>query len=100
MRTRKGRKKQHASPSASSAAAAAESIPSVMAVSTLDIVNVTASDAGIYTCAPANAKNHSVVVHVVKGKRRLFCPQVAGLNRTASCSGWLGTSCLVNYLLF
>ena len=40
----------------------------VMAVSALDILNVTAADAGIYTCAPSNARNHSVVVHVVKGK--------------------------------
>ena len=40
-----------------------------MAVSTLEIVNVTAADAGIYTCAPSNARNHSVVVHVVKGKK-------------------------------
>ena len=47
----------------------ADSIPAVMAVSTLDIVNVTAADAGIYTCAPSNARNHSVVVHVVKGKK-------------------------------
>ena len=55
-----------------------------MAVSTLDIVNVTTADAGIYTCAPSNALNHSVVVHVVKGKgerkkermkerKKLFC---------------------------
>ena len=49
----------------------------VMAVSALDILNVTAADAGIYTCAPSNARNHSVVVHVVKGKgeewKKLFC---------------------------
>lgn len=37
-------------------------------VSSLDIFNVLASDAGSYTCAPSNARNHSVVVHVVKGE--------------------------------
>ena len=39
-----------------------------MLVSTMDIFDVRLSDAGIYTCAPSNARNHSVIVHVVKGK--------------------------------
>lgn len=37
-------------------------------VSTLDIFDVRQTDGGVYTCAPSNAKNHSVIVHVVKGK--------------------------------
>ena len=37
-------------------------------VSTLDIFDVHQTDGGVYTCAPSNAKNHSVIVHVVKGK--------------------------------
>lgn len=42
-------------------------------VSTLDIVNVTAKDdGGVYTCAPSNARNHSVVVHVVQGKITVY----------------------------
>ena len=36
-------------------------------VSTLDIFDVSQTDGGVYTCAPSNAKNHSVMVHVVKG---------------------------------
>lgn len=36
-------------------------------VSTLDIFDVRQTDGGVYTCAPSNAKNHSVIVHVVKG---------------------------------
>ena len=39
----------------------------VLLASTLDIYNVLPSDAGTYTCDPSNAKNYSVVVHVVKG---------------------------------
>ena len=39
-----------------------------MLVSTLDIFDVRETDAGNYTCAPSNAKNHSVIVHVVKGE--------------------------------
>eukprot|EP00094_Tigriopus_californicus_P008358 TCALIF_08053-PA protein Name:"Protein of unknown function" AED:0.33 eAED:0.38 QI:0/0/0/0.5/1/1/2/0/174 len=38
-------------------------------VSKLEVSNVTLGDAGAYTCAPSNARNHSVVVHVVKGMR-------------------------------
>ena len=41
-------------------------------VSTLDIFDVRQSDKGVYTCAPSNAKNHSVIVHVVKGKYTLM----------------------------
>lgn len=37
-------------------------------VSKLEVSNVTLGDAGAYTCAPSNARNHSVVVHVVKGR--------------------------------
>lgn len=37
-------------------------------VSTLEIFDVRMTDGGVYTCAPSNAKNHSVIVHVVKGK--------------------------------
>ncbi|XP_059081391.1 uncharacterized protein LOC131879162 [Tigriopus californicus] len=37
-------------------------------VSKLEVSNVTLGDAGAYTCAPSNARNHSVVVHVVKGE--------------------------------
>ena len=37
-------------------------------VSTLDIFDVRQTDGGVYTCTPSNAKNHSVIVHVVKGK--------------------------------
>jgi hypothetical protein len=47
------------------AAATATALP---VVSTLDVLNVTLADAGIYTCSPSNAKNYSVVVHVVKGE--------------------------------
>ena len=36
-------------------------------VSALEVSNVTSADAGEYMCAPSNAKNYSVVVHVVKG---------------------------------
>ena len=38
-------------------------------VSSLYIDTVTPKDAGTYTCAPSNARNHSVVVHVIKGKK-------------------------------
>ena len=37
-------------------------------VSSLYIDTVKPEDAGKYTCAPSNARNHSVVVHVIKGK--------------------------------
>ena len=37
-------------------------------VSTLRIDTVRPKDAGTYTCAPSNARNHSVVVHVIKGQ--------------------------------
>lgn len=37
-------------------------------VSTLQIENVRPKDAGTYTCSPSNARNHSVVVHVIKGE--------------------------------
>ena len=36
-------------------------------VSSLYIDTVKPEDAGKYTCAPSNARNHSVVVHVIKG---------------------------------
>ena len=38
-------------------------------VSGLHIVTVRPKDAGTYTCAPSNARNYSVVVHVIKGKK-------------------------------
>jgi len=41
-------------------------------VSTLDIFDVSQTDGGVYTCAPSNAKNHSVMVHVVKGMIHFF----------------------------
>ena len=66
-RRRKGGRRRHKL-SSSSVAAAAPIIVGAMAVSTLDVANATAADAGIYTCAPSNARNHSVVVHVVRGK--------------------------------
>ena len=44
-------------------------------VSSIEIKNVTsAEDAGVYTCAPSNAKNYSIVVHVVQGQYRLNDP--------------------------
>ena len=67
-RRRKGGKRRQKSSSYSLAVAAADPIVGAMAVSTLDVANATAADAGIYTCAPSNARNHSVVVHVVRGK--------------------------------
>ena len=45
----------------------------VLLASQLDIYNVLPSDAGTYTCDPSNAKNYSVVVHVVKGKCMQQC---------------------------
>ena len=66
-RRRKGGRRRQKS-SSSSSVAAADPIVGAMAVSTLDVANATAADAGIYTCAPSNARNHSVVVHVVRGK--------------------------------
>ena len=36
-------------------------------VSSLHIKTVRPKDAGIYTCAPSNARNYTVVVHVIKG---------------------------------
>ena len=36
-------------------------------VSSLYIDTVKPENAGTYTCAPSNARNHSVVVHVIKG---------------------------------
>ena len=36
-------------------------------VSSLLIQTVKPRDAGTYTCAPSNARNYSVVVHVIKG---------------------------------
>ena len=65
-RRRKGGKRRQKS--SSSSLAVADPIVGAMAVSTLDVANATAADAGIYTCAPSNARNHSVVVHVVRGK--------------------------------
>ena len=67
-RRKGGRRRQKSSSSSSVAVAAADPIVGAMAVSTLDVANATAADAGIYTCAPSNARNHSVVVHVVRGK--------------------------------
>ena len=43
-------------------------VPRKMLVSTLRIDTVRPKDAGTYTCAPSNARNHSVVVHVIKGQ--------------------------------
>jgi len=43
-------------------------VPERILVSTLRIDTVRPKDAGIYTCAPSNARNHSVVVHVIKGE--------------------------------
>lgn len=40
-------------------------------VSSLHIGNVSPRDAGTYTCSPSNARNHSVVVHVIKGRFNL-----------------------------
>ena len=40
-------------------------------VSSLHIKTVRPKDAGIYTCAPSNARNYTVVVHVIKGKHCL-----------------------------
>ena len=40
----------------------------VLPVSVLEINHVLSGDAGNYTCAPSNAKNHTIQVHVVKGK--------------------------------
>ena len=46
-------------------------------VSSLYIDTVKPEDAGKYTCAPSNARNHSVVVHVIKGKNiNTVFPQV------------------------
>ena len=45
-------------------------------VSTLDIFDVSQTDGGVYTCAPSNAKNHSVMVHVVKGMIQFFFKRV------------------------
>jgi hypothetical protein len=45
-------------------------------VSMLEIQTVMPDDAGVYTCAPSNARNHSVVVHVIQGsidRNILFC---------------------------
>ena len=36
-------------------------------ISSLHIKTVRPKDAGTYTCAPSNARNYSVVVHVIKG---------------------------------
>ena len=36
-------------------------------VSMLEIQMVMPDDAGTYTCAPSNARNHSAVVHVIQG---------------------------------
>ena len=47
-------------------------------VSTLDIFDVRQTDGGVYTCTPSNAKNHSVIVHVVKGNFHLFVCSMAG----------------------
>ena len=38
-------------------------------VSGLYIETVRPKDAGTYTCAPSNARNYSVVIHVIKGKK-------------------------------
>ena len=38
-----------------------------LVVSILEISTVMPDDAGTYTCAPSNARNHSVVVHVIQG---------------------------------
>jgi len=38
-----------------------------LVVSMLEISTVMPDDAGTYTCAPSNARNHSVVVHVIQG---------------------------------
>ena len=43
-------------------------VPERILVSTLRIDTVRPKDAGTYTCAPSNARNHSVVVHVIKGQ--------------------------------
>ena len=43
-------------------------VPEKILVSTLRIDTVRPKDAGTYTCAPSNARNHSVVVHVIKGQ--------------------------------
>jgi hypothetical protein len=37
-------------------------------VSMLEIQMVMPDDAGSYTCAPSNARNHSAVVHVIQGE--------------------------------
>lgn len=39
-------------------------------VSMLEIQMVMPDDAGAYTCAPSNARNHSAVVHVIQGEAR------------------------------
>jgi len=46
-------------------------------VSTLDIFDVRQTDGGVYTCTPSNAKNHSVIVHVVKGNLNIFVRSTA-----------------------
>ena len=38
--------------------------------SSLFVYNATDKDSGKYTCQPSNAKNVSVVVHVIKSKYR------------------------------
>jgi hypothetical protein len=46
-----------------------------LVVSMLEIQMVMPDDAGTYTCAPSNAKNHSVVVHVIQGKTLNLYPR-------------------------
>ena len=45
-------------------------------VSSLLIQTVKPRDAGTYTCAPSNARNYSVVVHVIKGILLLILFQI------------------------
>jgi hypothetical protein len=41
-----------------------------LVVSMLQIQMVMPDDAGTYTCAPSNARNHSAVVHVIQGRNQ------------------------------
>lgn len=51
-------------------------------VSTLVIKQATPSDSGNYTCAPANYRQHSVIVNVIKGEKQAGLQEIANLAKS------------------